>query len=141
MNLGSFHDVTFNEMMTISLGGLRFDMSALCYMNALCILLQFVPLKIRHTVKYQNMVKWVFIAINILGIAVNAADMVYFEFGGRRTTMTIFSEFGNENNLGTIFLNSITSYWQVWLFGMAMLVALVLLYYNPIKQDRRKNAQ
>lgn len=139
MNLGSFHDVTFNEMMTISLGGLRFDMSALCYMNALCILLQFVPLKIRHTVKYQNMVKWVFIVINILGIAVNAADMVYFEFGGRRTTMTIFSEFGNENNLGTIFLNSITSYWQVWLFGMAMIVALVLLYYNPIKQDRRKN--
>ncbi|MCR4766324.1 MAG: hypothetical protein K5856_09165, partial [Bacteroidaceae bacterium] len=139
MNIGSFHDVSINEMMIISMGGLRFDLSALCYMNALCILLQFIPWKKRHTIIYQQVVKWLFIIINALGIAVNAADMVYFEFGGRRTTATIFSEFGGESNLGTIFLNSITGHWQVWLFGIVMIAALILLYYNPLKNDRPKD--
>ena len=136
MNINSFQDVTFSEMMTISLGGMRFDLSALCYLNILCILLQFIPIKLRDTVKYQRIVKVLFIIFNTLGIAVNAADIVYYEFGGRRTTATIFSEFGGESNLGTIFLNSLTGYWEVWLFGIAMIAAITLLYYNPIKRDR-----
>lgn len=136
MNKSSFPDVTFEDMMTICLGGLRFDISALCYLNMLCITLQFLPIKVRDTVWYQRIVKTLFIVINALGIAVNAADIVYFEFGGRRTTFTIFSEFGGESNLGTIFLNSITNYWEVWLFGIAMIAIIAFLYYNPIKQDR-----
>ena len=136
INKSSFPDVTFEDMMTICLGGLRFDISALCYLNMLCITLQFLPIKVRDTVWYQRIVKTLFIVINALGIAVNAADIVYFEFGGRRTTFTIFSEFGGESNLGTIFLNSITNYWEVWLFGIAMIAIIAFLYYNPIKQDR-----
>ena len=136
MNKSSFPDVTFEDMMTICLGGLRFDISALCYLNMLCITLQFLPIKVRDTVWYQRIVKTLFIVINALGIAVNAADIVYFELGGRRTTFTIFSEFGGESNLGTIFLNSITNYWEVWLFGIAMIAIIAFLYYNPIKQDR-----
>ena len=138
MNIDTFRDVTFTEMMTISWGGLRFDISALCYLNAICILLQFLPIKQRHTVKYQKAVKIIFLVINILGIAVNAADIVYFEFGGRRTTSSIFSEFGGESNLFTIFLNSITGYWKVWVFGVAMITAAIFLYYNPVTTNRAK---
>ena len=50
----------------------------------------------------------------------------------------IFSEFGGESNLGTIFLNSITGYWKVWIFGILMILGLVFLYFNPIKKDRPK---
>ena len=105
INISSFQEVTFGDMMTMSWGGLRFDASALCYLNALCILMQFLPIKKRYNIRYQRSVKTVFLAINILGIVVNAADIVYFEFGGRRTTATIFSEFGGEDNLWKIFLN------------------------------------
>ena len=138
MNINSFQDVTFSDMMTMSVGGLRFDVSALCYLNILCIILQFLPVKKRHTVKYQRIVKILFIIINVLGIVVNVADIVYFEFGGRRTTSTIFSEFGGESNLGTIFLNSITGYWKAWVFGILMILGVIFLYYNPIKKNREK---
>ncbi len=137
-NIGSFQDVTMGDMMTMSWGGLRFDVSALCYLNALCIIMQFLPLKCRHTARYQRVVKVIFLIVNILGVVVNVADIAYFEFGGRRTTASIFSEFGGESNLGVIFLHSITGYWQVWLFGVALVAAVVLLYYNPIKEDRDK---
>lgn len=136
MNKGTFQDVTFSDMMTMSWGGLRFDLSALCYLNALCILLQFVPLKIRHTFSYQRIVKIIFLIINAVGIAVNAADIAYFEFGGRRTSFTIFSEFGGEGNLGKVFLDSTIGHWQVWLFGVLMIIAIIFLYYNPIKKKQ-----
>ena len=138
MNVQHFQDVTMSDMLTMSWGGLRFDLSALCYLNVLCIAMQFIPLKARHTIKYQKIVKIIFLVVNILGIVVNAADIVYFEFGGRRTTWNIFSEFGGESNLGKIFLDSITGYWQVWLAGLAIIAAIILLYYNPIKKDREK---
>ncbi|MBR6249355.1 MAG: LTA synthase family protein [Muribaculaceae bacterium] len=136
VNRSSFQDVTFGELMTMSLGGLRFDLSALCYLNALCALLQFLPIKARHTVKYQRVVKILFLVINAIGIAVNVADVVYYEFGGRRTTFTIFSEFGGEGNLGKVFLDSMTGHWMAWLFGVLMIAAAIFLYYNPIKKDR-----
>ena len=138
MNVQHFQDVTMSDMMAMMVGGLRFDLSALCYLNVVCIAMQFIPLKARHTVKYQKIVKIIFLVVNILGIVVNAADIVYFEFGGRRTTWNIFSEFGGESNLGKIFLDSITGYWQVWLAGLAIIAAIVFLYYNPIKKDREK---
>ena len=125
VNRSSFQDVTFGELMTMSLGGLRFDLSALCYLNALCALLQFLPIKARHTVKYQRVVKILFLVINAIGIAVNVADVVYYEFGGRRTTFTIFSEFGGEGNLGKVFLDSMTGHWMAWLFGVLMIAAAI----------------
>lgn len=139
-NIHLFQDVTLSDLLTISWGGLRFDISALLFLNLLCILLQFIPFKWRDTVRYQKIVKYIFIFINSLGIVVNMADVVYFEFGGRRTTSIIFSEFGSESNLGTILLNSLTNYWITWLFGVAMIITVILLYYNPIKSDRPRTA-
>ena len=138
MNIQYFPDVSFSDMMTMSWGGLRFDFSALCYLNILCVLLQFAPLKVRNTVKYQRIVKIIFLVVNILGLVVNLADVVYFEFGGRRTTWIVFSEFGGESNLGKIFLNSITGYWKVWIIGLLMIAAIIYLYYNPIKKNKSK---
>ncbi len=137
MNIHSFQDVTFKDMMTISWGGMRFDVSALCYLNLLCIFMQFIPLKRRHTARYQKVVMILFLIINLLGVLVNVADVAYYEFGGRRTTATIFAEYGGESNLGIILLNSITGYWKVWLFGVVMILAVVFLYYNPIKRVSR----
>ena len=135
-NARFFPDVTFGDMLTMSLGGLKFDISALCYLNILCIAMQFIPLKCRDTVRYQRIVKIIFLVVNIVGIVVNTADIAYFEFGGRRTTWIVFSEFGGESNLGKIFLNSITGFWLVWLVGIAMIAAVIFLYYNPIKKNR-----
>lgn len=135
-NARFFPDVSFGDMLTMSLGGLKFDLSALCYLNILCIAMQFIPLKCRDTVRYQRIVKIIFLVVNIVGIIVNTADIAYFEFGGRRTTWIVFSEFGGESNLGKIFLNSITGFWLVWLVGIAMIAAVIFLYYNPIKKNR-----
>lgn len=136
INHQSFQDVTMDDMLTMSIGGLRFDTSALCYINILCVLMQTLPFKFRDTVLYQKIVKGIFLSLNTLGILVNAADVVYYSFGGRRTTASFFDEFGGESNLGTILMQSVTEYWPVWLFGLGSVAALCLCYYNPIRKDR-----
>ncbi len=138
MNIDSFQDVASSEIMRMSIGGLRFDLSALCYINILFVVMQTIPFQFRDTVRYQRIVKWMFLTVNSLGIFVNAADVVYFRFGGRRTTASFFSEFASEGNIGKILISSVSEYWPVWLFGIGSIIALALLYYNPIKTNKRK---
>lgn len=138
MNIQSFRDVESSEMLTIALGGLRFDASALCYINILFVVMQTIPAKFRDTVVYQRIVKWLFLTFNSLGLLLNAADVVYFNFGGRRTTASFFNEFGNESNIGKILAESLTQYWQVWVFGVACVAILVVGYCNPMKGRRER---
>lgn len=136
MNLSHFQETDFSDMLGICRGGLRFDFSALAYLNIALVVAQFIPFKFRDTVKYQKVIKKIFLIINSIGIFINVADTVYFEFGGRRTTAMFFSEFANENNIAKILAHSVVEYPLVWLFGVAMIFLSCKLYYNPIKFNK-----
>lgn len=125
-----FADVTPAHLAEMMLGGLRFDLTALLYLNLLYFLLALLPLPAewKLTRAYQAATRWSFLVPNALGIIANAADMVYFRFSDRRTTCAFFREFEHDNNIGHILLESITQYWLVWLLGIALLVALYFLY-------------
>ena len=134
-NLSHFQQTGFFDMLGISLGGLRFDFSAICYLNIALVVAQFLPFKFRYSVNYQKVIKIIFLVINSIGIFVNVADTVYYEFGGRRTTAVFFSEFANEGNLLTILGHSVFEYPLVWIFGVAMIFLSAKFYYNPLKKN------
>lgn len=112
-------------------GGLLFDTSALCYMNALYIVLMLLPCHAKENPLYYKIVRWIFVVVNALGIIANLIDTVYFRFSGRRTTASIFQEFGNEDNLVQIFANAFVQYWYLTLLGVVLIVLLYFLYWNP----------
>lgn len=140
MNHQSFMDLTSHGFMMAMLGGLRFDLSALCYINILFVVMQTIPAKFRDRVIYQRIVRIMFLTFNSLGLLMNAADVEYFNFGGRRTTASFFREFGHESNIGKILAESVTEYWAVWIFGILSVLALILCYYNPIRSNKPKSA-
>ena len=115
-------------------GGIRFDMTALLYLNSVYILLMLFPLpmSIRTNGIYQQVARWFYWIPNGLAIAVNCADMVYMQFTGRRTTIAFFSEFENDSNLAHIFFTSAVQYWYVTLFALAM-IALMVLLFRPLR--------
>ena len=88
-------------------GGLVFDTTAILVTNIPYILLMLLPWHGKETPFYQRLCRWVFIVINTLALVMNLCDTVYFRYTMRRTTSTIFSEFSNEGNLGSIFLTEI----------------------------------
>ena len=111
-------------------GGLVFDTTAILVTNIPYILLMLLPWHGKETPFYQKLCRWVFIIINTLALVMNLCDTVYFRYTMRRTTSTIFSEFSNEGNLGSIFLTEIIHnfylvvvcaliVWSLWYFYRA----------------------
>ena len=112
-------DMTYGHLLELFLGGLVFDTSAILVTNIPYIVLMLLPWHGKETRLYQQICKWVYLCINGLALFVNLCDAVYFRFTMRRTTTTIFSEFSNEGNLGSIFLKEVVNhFYLVFVFGV-----------------------
>ena len=110
------------------MGGWRFDLTALLYLNLLYILLILLPLpvQIRNNKQYIRVTNYSFYIPNIIGLIANTMDMVYVRFTDRRTTCTLFTEFQNDGNLAQIILQAAGQYWYVTLFGIAIIALLII---------------
>ena len=108
-----------------------FDTSAILYTNALYAVLMLIPLHFKETNVWQTIAKWVYVLINSLCIIANLADAVYFQYTGRRTTISVFSEFSHESNLGSVFGVEMLHHWYLVLLGVLLIAALIYLYVKP----------
>lgn len=124
-------NLSWKSLGEILRGGWMFDTSAILYTNALYILLMILPLQWKETDLWQRVARWVFIVFNSICIVINLADAAYFQYTGRRTTVTVFSEFGNEHNLGSIFGIEILRHWYLVLVGAVLIYGLWKLYFLP----------
>ena len=122
-NYKNFFSVTLkdNDIWELLAGSLKFDTSAIMYTNALVALLILVPYSIKYK---EKIVRWVFTIINGLALGINLADAAYFRFTGRRTTMSVIQEFGNEDNIGNILGIEVLRHWYLvicWVIGIVCL--------------------
>ena len=113
--------LSFSHLTEMLGGGLVFDTSAILVTNIPYIVLMLLPWHKKENDTYQLVCKWVFIVINGLALAINLCDSVYFRYTMRRTTTTVFSEFSNEGNLGSIFLTETLHHWYLFI-AFALLV-------------------
>lgn len=132
VNWGMFSEtMTWNAFGEMLRGGWMFDTSAILYTNALYALLMLFPIHYKETDLYQKITKWVFIVCNAICIIANLVDCVYFKYTTRRTTVTVFSEFKNEKNLGSIFGVEVLNHWYLVLIGILLIAALWYFYAMP----------
>jgi len=113
--------VTDGDIRNMLTGSWMFDTSAIMYSNALVVLMIIIP--------YANKVKrplvtWTFTIINAIAVVMNLADAVYFRYTSRRTTGSVFKEFQNEDNLGSIFGVEVLRHWYLVALGVLLIVGL-----------------
>jgi len=118
-------------------GGLVFDTAAILVTNIPYIVMMLFPLHWKENKGWHRACKWVFIIVNSLALAVNLADAVYFPFTLRRTTTTVFHEFQNESNLGSIIFTEIIRHWYFILLAAIVIYGLWKLYVTPQLQTKR----
>jgi phosphoglycerol transferase MdoB-like AlkP superfamily enzyme len=123
--------LTAGHLMEILKGGLVFDTSAIFVTNIPYIVLMLFPWHGKETKVYQQICKWIFIIINGLALTVNLCDSVYFKYTMRRTTTTVFGEFSNEGNLGSIFLTETIHHFYLVLLFALIIWGLYKLYKKP----------
>ena len=141
-NWSTFQNTLFQNTWTDLIKGCwMFDTSAILYTNSLYALLMLMPLAIAHKRTWRGVAKWVFIVTNSICIAANVIDSVYFQYTGRRTTMSVLNEFSNEGNIASIFLTEILRHWYLTLFVAALVFLLYILYFTPTGKISMKGLQ
>jgi len=131
-NRSYFADMTWSRMGRMLAGGLRFDLAATLYSNSLFILLMIVPVAIRFNSIYKKILFWVFVIVNSIAFAINTADFIYYRFTLRRTTISVLSQFKNEDNLGRLSIQFLWDYWYAFLFWI-FTVAILYFIFRKIK--------
>ena len=111
-------------------GAWMFDTSAILYTNVLYALLMLIPLHFKEMRGWQMTAKWIYIIVNGVCIAANLADCVYFKYTMRRTTNTVFSEFSNEGNIGSIIGVEFLRHWYLVLLFVVMILAMWKCYFG-----------
>lgn len=131
-NAGLFQDISFAKYLRILHGGLKFDVSALVYINAIFILLHVIPFAFKYRTGYQQFCKWLFIISNSIGIAANFADFAYYKYTLKRTTATVYSQFRNEQNKLKLLGDFLADYWYL-LVLFAVFIWLFIKAYDAFK--------
>jgi len=72
------------------LEGLRFDISALVYINIPLFIMLFLPHNLRTHHYYHKLTNWLFYGVNIPFLLLNNVDIEYFKFTQKRSTTDFF---------------------------------------------------
>lgn len=131
LNHSYYPDLTVSHFFEMFRGGFMFDTSAILYINSAYIVLMLLPFHYKECAAYHRFVKWWFVVTNLIAVIMNLADTVYFPFSGRRTTMSVFSQFANENNLIGIIGLELLQHWYLIILFAALAYGLYKVYCTP----------
>ena len=136
-NTEHFADMTFMRFMRIMLGGVKFDIAGILYVNALYIFLYHLPLPFREQIIYRKILNWLFFITNGIALAANISDFFYFDFILKRSTADVFI-FVNERNILALLGLFFVDYFQGVIFWIILMILLVVLFKKVKKTVDRK---
>ncbi len=135
VNRSLFNHLSTSEIAYTFWGGIKFDVVALLYINLLYIVSQALPFAFKYGEGYQKATKWIFIVTNTVGFLANFMDFAYYPYTLKRTTGTVFSQFGNEKNKLQLAGNFLVDYW--YLLITFVLFVLVFAKLSKLLRTRK----
>lgn len=109
MNTSSFQ--IFN-LETI-IGGLQFDFAAIAYLNIILVVAHLIPGNFKYKDVYQKWLKISFYSVNLLFIATNFIDIIYYRFTGRRSTFSMITAKGMEHEAIGLIPSFLKEFWYI----------------------------
>lgn len=123
--------MTAENVITMLRGALVFDTATVMYVNVLWVALMLIPLHWKETPRFYSAMKWLWMITNGVAIASNLADSVYFQYTGRRSTVTVFSEFAGEDGIVNIILGEMVHHWYLFVYGAIIYAVMWVMYRSP----------
>ncbi len=120
-----FPEVTTAKFWKYAFCGLRFDITALLYGNALYILLMAVPFVIRHNKLYNKIADIIFCVCNSILILPNHIDVIYYRFSLKRLTSDIFKYMSTGGDTVEMIPRYLQDFWYLLLLllsGIAIII-------------------
>lgn len=130
-----FPDTSISAFWLMMQGGVKFDIAALLYINALYILMVILPVPFKFSSIWQGLSNIVFIVFNAVGIALNLIDFAYYPFTLKRTTASVFKQFSNESNLLKLSVEFLINYWYLLLLFVLIIYAMAQ-YVKRLRMEK-----
>lgn len=131
-NIDSFTSATILEFIE----GLRFDISALVYVNIPIFLLLLLPHNYKGNKYYRKVTNWIFYTVNIPFIILNNMDIEYFKFTQKRTTTDFFQLIQLGGDAKNIIPQYLKDYWLITLFSFIQVWLLFKIKSIPKSKIR-----
>jgi phosphoglycerol transferase MdoB-like AlkP superfamily enzyme len=131
MNTSVF--TTFN-LKTLK-GGLLFDFAAIAYLNIIFVITHMIPGNFKYKDIYQKRLKFSFYAINLLFIATNFIDIIYYRFTGKRSTFSMITAKGMEQEAIGLIPSFLREFWYI---GIAFLI-FSFLFWKLLPDFKQEN--
>jgi phosphoglycerol transferase MdoB-like AlkP superfamily enzyme len=140
MNASSFQNFNLKTLK----GGILFDLAAIAYLNLIFVIAHLIPGNFKYTLTYQKRLKISFYALNLLFIATNFIDIIYYRFTGKRSTFSMITAKGMEHEIFGLIPSFLMQFWYI---GVAFLIFSVLFWkllphfkqINPIEKLQKKD--
>ncbi len=126
-NSDYFTNVSFLDF----LEGIRFDLSALFYINIPLFLLLLSPNNLRANKYYHKITNWLFYSVNIPFILLNNIDIEYFKFTQKRSTTDFIQLIQLGDDAKSIIPQYIKDYWPITLFSVLQIYLLLKVRIIP----------
>ncbi|KIA95693.1 sulfatase [Flavobacterium sp. KMS] len=125
MNSKLFEPFTFQTF----LGGLLFDFAAIAYINIVFLLAHLIPGNFKYKPRYQSILKVSFYAVNLIFIATNFIDIIYYRFTGRRSTFGMITAKGMEHEALGLIPSFLKEFWYI--FVLFLIVSIIFWKLIP----------
>ena len=113
------------------IAGLRFDISALVYINIPLFILLFLPHNLRSGKNYHKLTNWLFYVVNIPFLLINNVDIEYFKFTQKRSTTDFFQLISLGDDAKNIIPQYLKDYWPITLFSIIQVYLLIKVKEIP----------
>ncbi len=121
------------------LEGLRFDISAILYINLPLLVLLCVHFFVPQLKLFNRFINGLFYLVNIPFILLNNIDIVFYVFNLKRSAIDFF-DFITTSDVKNVYLNYLKDYWQISLLSCLQIVFLLSLKNLPLQFKRQKSA-
>lgn len=124
-NSSAIRHIEAGQIWALLKGGLRFDLAAIMYLNALWILLTLlVPLDIQNKAG-RRLISLSFWLPNTIAFLLEISDWVYFNFNRKRATIEIFDLIFSKGDFLNLLPNYLQKFWFVPLIAAGCIALLI----------------
>ncbi len=110
-NQDMFSGISGNGILMAFLGGLRFDLTAVCYINIPFILMRILPFHFVYGKRYWCITNCIYGIFNSIGLLMNIADTPFYRFVNMRTQAVFISEIFQDGNTLDVLMGHLKHGW------------------------------
>ncbi|MFH7015106.1 LTA synthase family protein [Flavobacterium sp. FlaQc-47] len=130
INLELFDRFTFQNFT----GGLLFDLAAISYINITFLIAHLIPGNFKYNSTYQMILKITFYIVNLIFIATNFIDIIYYRFTGRRSTFAMITAKGMKQEIPGLLSSFFKEFWYIVI--IFLILSLLLWKLIPALNEK-----